>query len=249
MKTKTTFLVILTLLVFITLKTIAQPPEAISYQAVIRNNNNELIKNTQVKIKATIYSFVKVGNLFIFYNHYIEEHTVSTNENGLATLSIGKGTPTTGKFDTIPWQKYDNFNLKIEVDPNGGNNFTISATSPILSVPFSLYSKKSMISDTARNGIIAYGNIASNGTINKGSNNFTVEKPSTGVYHITWTDNKINTYYTKAIVSITPVSAETKPYNITFASGDGGKKLLVYTFDYSGAYKDCAFSFVVFNPF
>lgn len=42
------------LLLVLTVNTLAQPPQKMSYQAVIRNNSDQLIKTTQVGIKISI---------------------------------------------------------------------------------------------------------------------------------------------------------------------------------------------------
>lgn len=70
---------------------------------------------------------------------YTERHTPNTNANGLATLSIGAGTVLNGGFSNINWANGPYF-IKTETDPNGGNNYTISSSQQLLSVPYALYS-------------------------------------------------------------------------------------------------------------
>lgn len=247
MKTKLLFSFLL-LIIFIVIK--AQVPQKFSYQAVLRNNNNELVKNTQIKVKVSIgyYAYLGLPPKLTFISIYSETHTPQTNENGLFTLSIGGGTVLSGKFDTIPWTKY-NFHLGTEIDPTGGNNYTISNITPILSVPYALNSIKSDTAKFTKNGIIAYGNINSNGTVNTGSGNFTASRYTQGTYYITWTsESKINTRYDKAIVSVTPIANST-PAVVNFSSIGGGATLIVNIKDASGNPMDCQFSFFVINPF
>lgn len=247
MKTKLLFTFLL-LAFTIVLK--AQVPQKFSYQAVLRNNNNELVKNTQIKVKVSIgfYMYLGLPPKLTFISIYSETHTPQTNENGLFTISIGGGTVLSGKFDTIPWTKY-NFYLGTEIDPAGGNNYTISNITPILSVPYALTSSKSDTAVYSKNGIIAYGNISANGTINKSSGNFTASRHMQGTYYITWSsESKINTRYDKAIVSITPI-ANSVPAFVNFSSMDGGATLIVNIKDNSGNPLDCNFSFIVINPF
>lgn len=75
-----------------------QSPELISYQAVIRNNNNALVSNQDVGIQITILQGSTGGTAV-----YVEEHSARTNANGLVTVQIGGGTPTTGFFPSIDW--------------------------------------------------------------------------------------------------------------------------------------------------
>ena len=71
----------------------AQAPDLISYQAIIRNSNNELIANGTVGVKISVLSGPAADVLW-----YQEEHTVKTNLNGLAYLTIGSSTPLFGRM-------------------------------------------------------------------------------------------------------------------------------------------------------
>jgi len=59
----------------------------------------------------------------------------------LVTLEIGTGTVVSGDFSTIDWAD-DSYFIKAEIDLNGGANYTISATSQLLSVPYALHANK-----------------------------------------------------------------------------------------------------------
>ena len=69
---------------------IAQPPQKMSYQAVVRNANNELVVNQQIGIKISIIRTAP-GSVAV----YEETHQVMTNSNGLFSLKVGTGTPAT----------------------------------------------------------------------------------------------------------------------------------------------------------
>ncbi len=77
----------------------AQSPHKFSYQAVIRNNNNNLVVNQTVGMLISILQGNINGNAV-----YIESHTSSTNDNGLLTLEIGNGSVISGIFDSIEWE-------------------------------------------------------------------------------------------------------------------------------------------------
>jgi microcystin-dependent protein len=114
----------------------AQSPEMLSYQAVVRNAEGELVKDQQVSV---IFSVItgSANGLVI----YTETQTPSTNSNGLISLQIGEGV-SSDDFSAIDWSQGSYF-LKTQVDPSGGNNYTISGTSSLVSVPFALYAKSS----------------------------------------------------------------------------------------------------------
>jgi uncharacterized protein (TIGR02145 family) len=119
----------------------AQSPEKISYQAVIRNAADNLVTNTNVGMRIQILQTSEFGAAV-----YVETHSPTTNANGLVSLEIGAGTVVSGDLKTIDWSKGPYF-IKTETDPAGGKNYNITATSQLLSVPYSLHAK------TADNGI------------------------------------------------------------------------------------------------
>lgn len=107
----------------------AQSPQKMSYQAVIRNSSNQLITNQTVGLQVQILQGSTNGIVV-----YSEIQTPGTNANGLISIEIGGG----NGFDAIDWSNGPYF-IKVETDPNGGTNYTISGTSQLLSVPFALY--------------------------------------------------------------------------------------------------------------
>ena len=84
--------------VIITVSVFAQAPEYMSYQAVIRNANDSLVKNQAVGMRVSILQGSSTGTA-------VYEETYSpnpqTNANGLVTVKIGSGTPVTGTFSSI----------------------------------------------------------------------------------------------------------------------------------------------------
>ena len=122
------------LTVLITVQVWAQVPNTISYQAVIRNSNNELVANSSVGIQISILEGSTAGN-----EVYSETHSVSTNANGLVSLQIGAGS-TTDDFSSINWGT-NSFFIKTEIDVDGGSNYSLTAVSQLLSVPYALHAK------------------------------------------------------------------------------------------------------------
>lgn len=121
---------------FISAFALAQSPDKMSYQAVIRNGSNKLVVNTAVGMRVSILQSSATGTAV-----YVETQKPTTNLNGLATIEIGSGTVVSGTFAAIDWSKGPYF-IKTETDPSGGTNYTITGTSQLLSVPYALYAKK-----------------------------------------------------------------------------------------------------------
>lgn len=117
----------------------AQTPEKFSYQAVIRNSNNELVTNQNIGMQISILQGSVNGT-----SVYVETHAISTNTNGLVSLEIGTGNVQSGYFSTIDWSD-DIYFIKTETDPTGGTNYTITGTSQLLSVPYALHAKTAEI--------------------------------------------------------------------------------------------------------
>ena len=120
----------------LTLSVLAQAPEKMSYQAVIRNVNGALVVNQAVGMRISILKGSATGTAV-----YVETQTPTTNENGLATIEIGGGTLISGTFAGINWSTGPYF-MKTETDPAGGTSYTIVGTTLLLSVPYALHAKK-----------------------------------------------------------------------------------------------------------
>jgi hypothetical protein len=118
----------------LTINVCAQAPQKMSYQAVIRNNNNALLTSTTVGMKISVLQGSSAG-----IPVFVETHTQSTNANGLVSLQIGTGTIITGTFSGINWAAGPYF-IKTETDPTGGTDYTIAGTNELMSVPYALFS-------------------------------------------------------------------------------------------------------------
>jgi hypothetical protein len=123
------------LLLFCSTSLISQTPDKISFQAIVRNNANELIKNSSIGIKLSVIKNTIDGTVI-----YAETHKPTTNDNGLINLEIGNGTKLIGDFTTIDWSS-GKFFTKTEIDITGGSNYSISSVNQLLSVPYALYAK------------------------------------------------------------------------------------------------------------
>jgi aryl-phospho-beta-D-glucosidase BglC (GH1 family) len=121
---------------FLVANLVAQPPQKLSYQAVIRNTGNELVANSQINLQVSILKG-SAGGPVVYY----ETHTPFTDANGVMNIEIGGGTKSwwRPKFSEINWSG-DSYFIKTEVELPAGTGNTITGTSQILSVPYALHS-------------------------------------------------------------------------------------------------------------
>ncbi|MFM8959591.1 MAG: hypothetical protein ACKOKH_04945, partial [Bacteroidota bacterium] len=119
-----------------------QVPQGIMHQSVIRNNTGQLVSNQAVTVRISLLQGSASGSAV-----YVETHQAQTNANGLLSLKVGGGLAQSGAgllpFNQIAWGSGPYF-LQTEVDPNGGNNFSLIQTTELLSVPFALMAQHSL---------------------------------------------------------------------------------------------------------
>lgn len=108
----------------------------INYQGVARNTNGTVLSNQAVKVRISVLDGAANGPV-----QYMEEHSLSTNQLGLFTLQIGKGTPSTGTFAAIPWKNANQY-AKVEM-ALGAGAYTALGSTQLMSVPFALYAVNS----------------------------------------------------------------------------------------------------------
>jgi uncharacterized protein (TIGR02145 family) len=126
----------MTIMALAIVSVMAQAPEKFSYQAVVRNASNQLMANANVGVRVSILQGSASGSIV-----YSETQAVASNANGLVTLAIGGGSVQQGSFANIDWANGPYF-LKVETDPNGGSNYSVTSTQQLMSVPYALYAKE-----------------------------------------------------------------------------------------------------------
>jgi trimeric autotransporter adhesin len=110
----------------------AQTPDAFNYQAVARTSTGTIMNSQNISVRMSI---LNNGT-----DIYTEEHAITTNQYGLFTINIGEGNTTLGDFSSIDWTA-GSHSIQVEMDENGGSNFTLMGTSPLLTVPFAMHAK------------------------------------------------------------------------------------------------------------
>ncbi len=120
---------------FFGVKTFAQSPEGINYQAVIRTSSGTLVTNTMVAIRVQIKQNSASGNVV-----YAERQSVATSNFGLVNMVIGQGTVLSGTFANINWST-GNYWVSLGVDFANGTNYVDYGSQRLMSVPYALYAK------------------------------------------------------------------------------------------------------------
>ncbi len=117
----------------------AQAPNLFKYQSIARNSTGLILPNLPVSIRMSIHNLSASG-VIVFQ----ETHSVTTNDYGLFTLSIGAGNPLIGTLALVDWSNGAKY-IEIEGDLSGGTTYIPFGTSELLSVPYALYSNYSGI--------------------------------------------------------------------------------------------------------
>lgn len=124
-------LLILSILV-LSVIVMAQAPQQFSYQALIRDAENEIVSNRVITLQVSIIT--TNGDVV-----YSETHQTATNENGVVSVAVGSGS-TTDDFSQIDWSIGDYY-MQTTIDLGAGEQL-VSGNSPLLSVPYAFYAEK-----------------------------------------------------------------------------------------------------------
>ena len=122
---------------FLNLQALAQAPERMSFQAMVRDDANTLVTNSTVGMRLSVLQGSASGTAVS-----VETHSTTTNPNGSATVLVRGGTVVNGTMADVDRGTGPYF-LKTETDPDGGGNFSVTGTSQLLSVPYALYAANS----------------------------------------------------------------------------------------------------------
>lgn len=123
-------IIAITLLLSILILSEAQPPQALNYKSIAKDEWGAALPSKDVTLQFTILQDgIEV---------YREIHNTTTNKFGLMHVNIGEGIVSLGVFDLIDWG-IGSYSLRVELDPNGGTDFRLEGEDRLLSVPYALY--------------------------------------------------------------------------------------------------------------
>ena len=112
----------LVVMVVMAVVAMAQNPNKISYQAVVRDGQNRLVTNSDVTVQ------VKIGT-------YVDTFNVTTNANGLVSLQIPSDAKQT-VFNAIDWTSTNTITTTVTIV---STSEAMTSTVPVSAVPYSLY--------------------------------------------------------------------------------------------------------------
>jgi hypothetical protein len=148
------FLLFLTSFVF---QLFGQAPAGFRYQAIARDANGAVIANEQLSLRFIIIR--NLGDPTFQEAEYEENHTITTDANGLFNLTVGEGDATFGQIDQIDWS-LGRKHLQTWIGRRIADE--LLGSTPILSVPIAQYAERS--------GTPPLPNTLVIGTVNTGQN-------------------------------------------------------------------------------
>ncbi|MBP7849510.1 MAG: hypothetical protein KA053_04480 [Lentimicrobiaceae bacterium] len=118
---------------------LAQVPQAIQYQAVIRDAQGNPLASQFIRLRISVLTDSLTG-----LSEYTETHQVMTTNLGMVHLAIGQGSVVYGQFSSIHWGSGPRY-ARVELDMALNGTYTLLATTQLLSVPYALYAGSSGI--------------------------------------------------------------------------------------------------------
>jgi hypothetical protein len=203
--------ILLTLIICITTVAIIKaqaPPQGINYQAIVYSDNGN--NQPGLNVPGQVLWDAPIGVRFVILagsangtEVYKETHATTTDAFGMFSLVIGQGNQVgTNSFSFINWGSGYHF-LKVEIDKNGGSNYTTMSNQQLWSVPYALYSGNSNHSNYADSA--NYADLSGNGITGVADN---------GNGTITFTYYNGSTYTTPVLSGLTgPQGAQGVPGN------------------------------------
>ena len=135
---------------------IAQAPQAINYQGVVRDAAGLVINAQSLNLRLSVHDITATGTIV-----YQETHVITTNAFGLFNVKIGQGIAQSGSFSAINWGANNKY---IEPEIDLGSGFISMGSSQFVSVPYALYAGNggSSTSYTSGSGIAISGSVITN---------------------------------------------------------------------------------------
>jgi len=160
----------------------AQTTDVINYQAIVRDADGNVSKNTPITLRVSIIAGAASGAVV-----YEETHDITTDEKGYFFTHIGDG-ETTDNYSAINWGGDLHF-LKTEYDFNDGSTFLLAGLSELTSVAYANYANNYDETDPDFNVSVAKGiteadTVLWNNNISSWSNNENGIKYMGGEVHI-----------------------------------------------------------------
>jgi hypothetical protein len=109
--------------------------EGINFQGVARNAAGDVLVSQKINLRLSILLGSETGAVA-----YVETRQTTTNPQGVFAVVVGddKALTKSINFSFINWTPAPKF-IKVEMDPNAGNNYLVMGTSRLQAVPFAFH--------------------------------------------------------------------------------------------------------------
>ena len=135
-------------------------PQGFPYQTTVRNSSGTIIANQSISLRYSLYSNSPSGTLV-----WQEDHFVGTDLYGHTKVVIGTGVSTgagsLSAFNQISWSN-GIYYLKVSLDALGSTAFIDMGTTQLFSVPYSLYSLKTLKTNGLKLGDLSDVHVSTN---------------------------------------------------------------------------------------
>ena len=111
-------------------------PQAISYQAVVRDAQGKVVSEKTVAIEDKLLIVSPVRRIYLS-----KTQRPANSKTEQSTCLIGKGKTVSGTYAPVDWRS-DTYFLQLSMDLTGGNSYTKVSTTQMLPVPYALYAAK-----------------------------------------------------------------------------------------------------------
>ena len=135
-------LTLLIALLFSSILLLAQAPEGINYQTVVRDASGNILASQTIGAQFVLHQGTPTGTAV-----YTETWSKTTNAYGIIDFVLGTGT-TTDDFSTIDWSAGP-FYLETRIDVSGGTTYQSMGTTQLMSTPYALHAKSAELVDDA----------------------------------------------------------------------------------------------------
>ena len=119
----------------------SQAPYSFNYQGLARDDAGAPLAEQTINLKISLLRDAPDGIV-----QFQEEQSTTTTDRGLFAIRIGEGNALIGSLSSIDWSTGSYF-IRVEMDPDGGQNFINLGSTQLYSVPYALYALSSGGSD------------------------------------------------------------------------------------------------------
>jgi len=128
---------------------LAQSPQGIPYQAVMRNADGTVMASSAVSLTFMIHDGTANGTVV-----YQESHSLTSNAQGLVSCVVGNGVVSQGNFSSINWGGGDKF---LHVMMGSDASLLDLGTQQMLSVPYALYAGRTHVAVSTTGDTLTVG--------------------------------------------------------------------------------------------